>query len=355
MNDVQQATIAALETSLRTATNRIRPDVLLLSGGLDSSLLAAMWKRAGHRFMAVTVGLNPSIHCSRVHSRLPYPCNSDLAWAKKIATALDLEWTPVVLSQEDALKCLDWLLLQQRSFDLGQLNNIALIAGLHAVPMTGTHTFATGDDGDGLFGGYRFHGDHVHWNRDVRERIGHIDPPARAIGEAADWKPLFPFLEPEALDIARSCTWDDLFAEFPTLSHPLPPSFMDQFDPTVMEATHRRWGKVLLRRVAERWLPQEIAWRPKTDLQFGSGMCALEGPLARRISRDVRMHVDGTGISWFNDAHRALYLRFRALGITIPQPGGNQYACRSCGGGVPLGKRHCATCGRWPADGNASN
>ena len=35
--------------------------------------------------------------------------------------------------------------------------------------------------------------------------------------------------------------------------------------------------------VAERWLPEEIAWRPKTDLQFGSGMCALESPLALRV------------------------------------------------------------------------
>jgi asparagine synthetase B (glutamine-hydrolysing) len=350
MNDTSPATIETLETAIRTAAEEARPDVLLLSGGLDSSLLAAMWVKAGHRFRAITVGLDPSVHCSSAHAYLPYPCNSDLLWAEKVAGALDLDWTPVVLSQNDALEALDWLLMQQRSFDLGQLNNIPLIAGLMATREIGGETFATGDDGDGLFGGYRFLQHHTDWPAYVRERIPHIDPPARGIGRAAGWTPIFPYLTDGVLDIVRSLAVTDLWQERSIDEHALPPSFMDQFDTEFMGSANRRWGKVILRQVAERWLPKEIAWRPKTDLQFGSGMCALEVPLGLRLNSGVLMNLNLTGIEWFNDAHRALYLRFRALGLTIPEPEAGEYACRSCGGGVPIGKRHCVICGCWPAD-----
>lgn len=350
MNDTSPDLVEALDSALHSATDRIRPDLLLLSGGVDSALLAALWTKAGHRFRAVTVGLDPSVPCSAAHRYLPYPCNSDLTWARRVAETLGLDWTPVVLSQHEALEALDWLVMQQRSFDLGQLNNIALIAGLQRSGLDRASTFATGDDGDGLFGGYRFLRANTDWPAYVSERIPHIDPPAREIGHAAGWTPTFPLLEGEVLEIARQCTWNDLAADLPVSEHPLPPSFMDQFDAEVMDARERPWGKAVLRRVAERYLPREIAWRPKTDLQFGSGMCALEGPLALRITPGVLMSLNATGIRWFNDAHRAMYLRFRALGVRVPPVGEGDYACASCGAGIPVGKRHCNTCGCWPAD-----
>jgi hypothetical protein len=350
MNDTPPSPIDALDDALQTATQRLRPDLLLFSGGLDSALLAAMWKEQGHRFRAVTVGLDPNILCTPAHRYLPYPCNSDITWARKVADHLDLDWTPVLLSEREALGALDWLMAQQRSFDLGQLNNIALIAGLQA---SEGESFATGDDGDGLFGGYLFSRNQADWGAYVAERIPHIDPPARGIGVSAGRTPLFPYLEPEVLAVARSLSGSDIRANKPVSELPLPPSFMDQFDWPLMQRTERPWGKAILRWVAERWLPKEIAWRPKTDLQFGSGMCALEPSLALRINPGLMVNLQTTGIRFFNDAHRALYLRFRGLGLTIPPVSENEYACVSCGGGVPAGKRHCATCGHWPANDTA--
>ena len=339
-------TIDRLDAALQTATARVRADALLLSGGLDSSLLAALWARAGHRPLALTVGLRPEIMCP-LHNDAPLPCNQDLSFAGRIATELALEWQPLALAIDEALEALDALLIQQRSFDLGQLNNIPLLAGIRAALAAGAGSFATGDDADGLFGGYRFLRGNDDWGGYVSDRLPRIDPPAHGIGAALGCDPAFPYLEREVTAVASGLDRADVFQ---TRALDAPPSFVDQFDDALMSGPERPWGKVALRRVAERWLPERFAWRPKTDLQFGSGMCALEPVLAGHVSEAARAELDATSIAWFNDAHRALYLRFLDLGLTIREPAEEDYACRSCGGGVPVGRRHCATCGCWPAD-----
>ncbi|HVL25150.1 MAG TPA: asparagine synthase-related protein [Thermomicrobiales bacterium] len=349
MNASSPDPVQMLDNALQAATVRRRPDALLLSGGLDSSLLAALWAARGHRPLALTIGLDPTIPCP-AHAALPYPCNQDVAYAGRVAAALGLDWHPLVLSVDQALAALDALIVQQRSFDLGQLNNIPLIAGIAVAQRRGAATFATGDDADGLFGGYQFLRTETEWSTYVAGRIPTIDPPARGIGEAAGCAPLFPFLEPEVIAVATTRRYDEVYRSLLASEHPLPPSFVDQLDPALMTADTRPWGKVIVRQVAERWLPREIAWRPKTDLQFGSGMCGLEPILAVRVTPARRAELDATGIAWFNDAHRALFIRSRELGVEIPPPGEGEYACRSCGAGVPIGKRHCVTCGSWPAD-----
>src|SRR5690606_33497505 len=133
MNDTPHDLTDALDYALQTATDRIRPDVLLLSGGLDSSLLAAMWTKQGHRFKVVTVGLDPNIRCTPAHRYLPYPCNSDIAWARTVAAHRYLDWRPVIHAWHGAVETRDPFMLQKQSFDLGQLSMFALRASpLHA-------------------------------------------------------------------------------------------------------------------------------------------------------------------------------------------------------------------------------
>ena len=350
MNDTSLAAIDALEKALLTATDRVRPDWLLLGGGVDSALLAAMWKHHGHEFRAITVGRDASLTCVPAHQFLPYSCNSDLEWSERVATHLGLIWTPVALDKRDAMRYLDQLLVNQQSFDLGQLNNIALIAALdRAAEYDDRTTFASGDDGDGLFGGYLNAATHENWGAWISERIPHINPPVREIGTQMNWKPMFAYLEPEVLDVVKTLSQSDIRQSVPVSETSLPPSFMDQFDNEAFGASERVWGKVILRKVAERYLPRELAWRPKTDLQFGSGMCALEHPLAMLLNTGHRLLIEQSGMRFFNDAHRGLYSRFLSLGGQIPPVRDGEYACPNCGGGVVIGKNHCHTCGHWEA------
>ena len=109
MNDTSTTTIDALEQALLTATDRIRLDVLLLGGGVDSALLAAMWKRHDHEFRAITVGRDASLTCVPAHEYLPYTCNSDLEWSAEVAKHLQLDWTPIALDKRESLRYLDML------------------------------------------------------------------------------------------------------------------------------------------------------------------------------------------------------------------------------------------------------
>lgn len=342
-----------LQHALITAITERPADVLLLSGGVDSSLLAAMAREHLHRApVAITVSLDvpPGNRCPTHEDRITVPCNSDHAAAQDVVKWLDLNWQPIRIAPSVAIDALLDLCLALRSFDLGNLSNIALYVGALRATRFGAKRIWTGDDADSLFGGYRFLGPHQDWRSYLAERIPTIRPPFTDIAEVAGATPVFPWLHPDVLDVAMTFDRSTVLQAISVAERPAPPSFMDQFDAEVVNAPTRTWGKVPLRQVAARYLPDEIAWRPKTDLQFGSGMCALEPELAQIITSDDRERINRSGIAFFNDAHRGLYLRYINAGGTVPEPGSGEYACVSCGGGVVVGRMHCATCGAWPAN-----
>ena len=341
-----------LQHALITGITEQPADVLLLSGGVDSSLLAAMAVEHLKRPpIAITVNLDvsPGTVCPTHGSSLAVPCNSDHAAAQDVVKWLGMNWQPIRISPDIALGALLDLCLALRSFDLGNLNNIALYVGALRAIRFGARRIWTGDDADSLFGGYRFLGQRQDWRSYLAERIPTIRPPFTDIAEIVGATPVYPWLHPDVLDVARNFERGTVLSDIPVIDRPVPPSFMDQFDTEVINASSRTWGKMPLRQMAARFLPDDIAWRPKTDLQFGSGMCALEPALAATVTPDVRQRLTRTGIVFVNDAHRGLYLRYTGAGGTIPEPGRGEYACVNCGGGVVEGRTHCPTCGAWPA------
>jgi asparagine synthase (glutamine-hydrolysing) len=322
-------------------------DALLLSGGLDSSVLAALARPP----RCITVGLASDTYglsCERCAAWADRPegCNADLQWGERVAGNLGLTWEPLVLTTDEAFAALRDLMRLRRSFDLGLLNDVPIYVAMRHAHRHGWRDVWTGDDADTLFGGYRFLRDVPDWGAYLADRIPTIAPEARFIAEHLGLSLRFPYLHPDVLAVARALRRDDIEVWRRSTG---PPSFVDHFDAALMTHPEKPWGKAILRRVAERVVPGAIAWRPKTDLQFGSGMCRLETPLAALVDARARARLDATGIGWFNDAHRGLYLLFAHDGLTIPPPTAGQYPCRSCGAGVPRGARHCRTCGAYPA------
>jgi asparagine synthetase B (glutamine-hydrolysing) len=342
-----------LRTALNVAIAERPADVLLLSGGVDSSLLAALASQSAEAApIAITVCLDTpsSVPCPVHGPDLTVPCNSDHDAARDVVSWLGMRWQPIRISRDVAMHALLDLCITLRSFDLGNLNNIPLYVGALRAVRFGAEQIWTGDDADSLFGGYALHKRHADWQSHVAARIPTIRPPFVDIAKHLGVKAAFPYLHPEVLQAASAFTRDQVFARVAASDRSTPASFVDQFNPAVIDAEVREWGKIPLRNIAEDLLPEDIAWRPKIDLEFGSGMCALEPELASTVSGDDRDSLDRTGIRFYNNAHRGLYLRFLDAGGTIPPVGCDEYGCVSCGGGIIVGRTHCPTCGAWPAD-----
>lgn len=342
------AAAASLQRALQRAVRDSPAGALLLSGGVDSATLAALDPRP----VAITVVLAPGEAgssrpaCSRCAAWASFPpgCGQDGECAAIVARHLGLDWRLVRLSIAEALATLSDLIRISRGYDLGLLNDIPLLAGLRHAQGLGVTRVRTGDDADSLFGGYSYLRPETNWGAYLARRIPALHPPVIRLGEALGVEVSFPYLHPAVLAVARGLSSAELAtgrAEFG--------AFVDQFDPELAECATKPWGKLVLRQVAAMLLPERIAWRPKTDLQFGAGMCRLETELAALVVPAMRAVGDSPLARFINPAHHGMRVLFDRAGLSIPPPGPGEVACVGCGAGLAAGRLHCSTCGAYPA------
>ena len=345
--------------ALQQAVRDTPAEAILLSGGIDSSMLAALAPPKSR--VAVTVVLkgcesnlkpDPQAGCGFCAGNPVYPpgCGADLEYARQVAQHLNMNerWHPVIISQDQALAHLEDLVYLTQSYDLGLLNDIPIYVGLKSAASLNLKMIWTGEDADTLFAGYKKHQQERNWRNYMRRAIPKIRPPSLRIGKKIDMDMQYPYLHPKVLEVARSLRKSDVIGY---RKSERAGAFVDQFDAELIHRRTKPWGKFVLRRAAEGFLPQSVVWRPKTDLQFGSGMCRLESELARQMmSATDAEKLEMAGKRFWNDAHAALFLIYRRMGLQINPPGEGQYACAGCGAGVDIGRRHCVTCGASPSD-----
>src|SRR5689334_12670151 len=154
---------APAEAKLRAAVREDlgAADALLLSGGVDSSLLAALDPGTP----AVTVGLSGA--------------SADLVAARQVANALHLDWHPVELSRSAAMDRLAELVRLLNSYHLELLNDIPLYVGAMTARDFGAGTIRTGEFADELFRGYVHLYDYPDegFAEQVTRRAEHYRPP----------------------------------------------------------------------------------------------------------------------------------------------------------------------------------
>ncbi len=221
--------------SLRASDNA----VTTLSGGVDSSLVAVL---AG--LPCIAVGLAGS---------------HDLAAAQQTAEILGLPLTVKEIGTEDIRAALnDVLAIIPR---ITPLDVEIAITGYFIAALakeTVAERILTGQAADELFGGYARYGR----SADLRSDL------------AADFDGLFFQRERDAAVASHFGVWYSL-------------PFMDErvvrasrtFSPDHLVSGDLR--KIALRSVAAKHLPEEIAWRPKKAMQYGSGISSALAKIAR--------------------------------------------------------------------------
>ena len=114
------------------------------------------------------------------------------------------------------------------------------------------------------------------------------------------------------------------------------------------------WTKLTLRRAMYGILPNDVVYRMKAPLQYGSWTYKLTDRLNDITKKGVAKLDDASKVFWNRTdkfgMHVGLYRIYTELNlsppeITSPQ---TQYECRGCKGAVDETTQICHTCGIWP-------
>lgn len=294
-------------------------DCVLLSGGLDTAILAPL-AAAGGTAAAVTVLTSPEA--------------PDRPYAQKVAS--DLRWTHTVvdLSLDRLLDDLDFVVRTLRTFDPMEIRNSLVIArGLREAASRGYSRVMTGDAADELFGGYSFmwgksDADFEEYSRRMAATMRFSSMP---LGAALGIAVQAPYTDPEIVRYATG----------------LPKRLK------VSERDGQTVGKWVLR-----WAFPECPsrWRRKDPIEVGSGATRLPDWFASKTAVDTLAaeqarirREDSVGI---RDAeHLAYYVAFRQIfpELLAQRRNGGQ-ACAHCGFDLPRpDSTFCPTCGAFPA------
>ncbi len=225
-----------------------------LSGGLDSSLVAALARPAQERLLTFAVGT---------------PASEDLAMASRLADRLGAQHHPFEYNATDMLAALPEIIYHLESYDAALVRSAIpnYFLARHAAQQV--KVILTGEGADEIFAGYeslRPITDPDHLQRELVQITGRLHNTnlqrADRMGMAFGLEARVPFLD----------------KAFVRASLSLPAKWKLQ--------TRSRPEKALLRRAFQGLLPQEILWRKKAKFSSGAGSATLLTEHAQRHVSD---------------------------------------------------------------------
>jgi asparagine synthase (glutamine-hydrolysing) len=308
--------IQALEESVR----RNLTDGMLLSGGLDTTLLAclaAKWAKPS----CITVAMRGA----------PTP---DVGYARLVSSRLKLEHYVHNFGDDELEEGLRVSIRVMKSFDPMEIRNAAAIyVALKVGKKKGLKTFMTGDGGDELFGGYGFLFGltRAELEAELKKLWANMRFSSVYLAEDLGVEARLPFLDPRFKALAENL---DVRLK-------------------VKSQGGQVWGKWVLRKASEKLIPQEIAWRVKVPIEVGTGTTILPWLFDSKIpdaefNRKKDKYLKEDGVTIRDKEHLAYYQIYREL-VGLPSgTGGGGKNCPQCGAGVKEGATFCRTCGAYP-------
>jgi asparagine synthase (glutamine-hydrolysing) len=303
---------------LAASIRRNSADALLLSGGLDSAVLASILRPA----YSVTAAYG---------SDAP-----DLAFARKVAQKYSISrHVEAVFLENEMADMIETVIQVFHTFDPIEIRNSCVaLAGLTQAKKDGHSKVMTGDGGDELFAGYnylsRHYDDRIRLEQELARLWDVMHFSSRALGEHIGVKVVAPFLDDEFAAYAKSIDVEE----------------------KVGERGGQKWGKFILRRCFEEELG-DIAWRPKMAQEQGACTDRFSSFLDQRIddgtfvNRSKRAKEEGVTIR--SKEHLNYYAIFRSHFPPPREESKNcKFACPGCMACISQERRFCRICGAYP-------
>jgi len=301
---------------LTESVERNRADALLLSGGLDSSILASILRPK----YSVAAGFGAGA--------------PDLAYARQVGGKYSMRHVEVIFDQNRMAELVEQAIQILRTFDPIEIrNSVVALAGIEQAKSDGHSTIMTGDGGDELFAGYnylaRYYSDRQRLDSELRRLWQVMHFSSRKLGDHVGVKVRTPFLDEEFASVAKSIGVNEKVGEY----------------------RGSKWGKLILRKCFEATL-DDLAWRPKLAQEQGAATDKYQNNVEAMIDdltfeNKARIAQEQEGVAIRSKEHLNYYAIFRSYFLP-PKEEDCKSRCPQCQGCMPPDRRFCRTCGAFP-------
>ena len=233
--------------------NSCKSNLISLSGGLDSSIIAYFLKQRKPNTVAVITEDFVSTdltYCQMVAKEMQLPLS---IYNVKTATILE--------AIEDTIKIL-------KNFnDIEIRNNVVMYLAIKWAKDNGEKSIITGDGADELFAGYSFliNKPEEELEEEIKRICSIMHFPTQKIGKALGICIESPFLNDTVLKLAKK----------------IPVNMK------VRNEKEKRHGKWILRKTFEKCIPHQIAWREKSPMEEGAGTVGLTNLFNSIINEEI--------------------------------------------------------------------
>ena len=302
---------------LEESCNSCKSNLISLSGGLDSTIIAHFLKNKKPKAVAVIAEDFVS---------------TDLTYCQIVSKDMGLDLSIVNVKTAVILEAIEETIKILKNFnDIDIRNNVVMYLAIKWAKDKGEKSIITGDGADELFAGYSFliNKPEEELEKEIKRVCSVMHFPTQEIGKALGVNIESPFLNESVISLANK----------------IPVNLK------VREENGKRHGKWILRKTFEKVIPKQIVWREKSPMQEGSGTAGLTNLFESVINEETFVEkkltvekVDGVVIRSRESMY--YYEIFRKL-FGSPVDKQSDDTCPYCKHSVGKSK-FCRMCGAFP-------
>lgn len=302
---------------LEESCNSCESELIALSGGLDSSILAHFLKKRNIEGVAI---ISEDF------------VSTDLTYCQRISKETEIPLTIHSTTTSEILEAIENTIKILKNFnDIEIRNNVVMYLAIKWAKDNNKKSIITGDGADELFAGYNFlvNKSEKELEIEIKRLCSIMHFPTQKIGKALGIKIESPFLNEKVIEIANETS--------PNLK--------------VKEEKDTRYGKWILRKTFENYIPKQIAWRKKSPMQDGAGTVGLTNLFESIINEETYVEKKVTvekndQVVIRNRESMYYYEIFKKL-YGSPVQNEAEYKCPYCKHEVSNSK-FCRMCGAFP-------